>query len=198
MKIRLVLLTIAVALIGVPASAAYVNGDVARVYMVATGDHALDDNTFRIVQGATYNIEIWMDFSADPTIGGGYDVVFDDEAFDFVTWTSAGLGDPQFERTPDSLPGLLEYAAVGDLDVLTGPNLMATVAFTLTDATALAFGSTISPTATADPGGAWVAAANLILIDPNYSGVTFVPLPAAVWLLASGVLGLVAATRRRR
>lgn len=55
------------------------------VYMLASGPLAIDEGTYRALQGATYDIEIWMDFSADITLGGGYVVVFNEDAFDFVS-----------------------------------------------------------------------------------------------------------------
>ncbi len=161
------------------------------VYMVTTGSLGVDSDTFLAVEGATYNIEIWMDFTDDRTLGGGYDVVFDEAAFDFVSWESAGLGDPDFSRIPDVFDGLLESATVGDFNGLSGPDLIATATFVLVDVSVLsAFGS-MTTSATSGIGGPWQSAVDFICCqEVDFFGVDFVtpvPLPAAAWLLLGGL-----------
>ena len=171
------------------------------VYLVAGGPLALDAGTFLAVEGATYDVEIWMDFSTDATLGGGYDVVFNEAAFDFVSWTSGGVGDPQFERFPDVLTGLLEGAGVADFSGIGGPEMMAIATFTLTDIAALGSLLPLTTAATSGDAGPWQSAVLFICCqDVEYSGLEFavVPLPTASWLLAGGLLTLAGLRRRRR
>ncbi|MFK7887964.1 MAG: hypothetical protein AB8G16_13980 [Gammaproteobacteria bacterium] len=172
------------------------------VYMVTTGPLAVDNDTFLAVEGATYNIEIWMDFTADRTLGGGYDVVFNEGAFDFVEWESAGLGEEVFARTPEVFDGLLESAAVGDFNGLSGPDLMATATFVLTDLSVLTQFGSMTTAATAGIGGPWVSAVDFICCQKvDFFGVDFVtpvPVPAAIWLFLGGLGWLFGLTRTQR
>lgn len=136
--------------------------------------------------------DIIMDFTDIPTLGGGFDVAFDSAFLQFESYTSAGLGDPDFGRDPDIMAGLLESAAFGDFNGLSGPALVGSVNFSVLPA--LGDGLTsIMTQATNGIGGPFVSAIDFVSIIPvtyNRVDITGVPVPAALWLFGSALLGL--------
>jgi hypothetical protein len=77
-------------------------------------------------------LELWMDFTAEPTLGGGTDIHFDAAALRYLSFEfDPGLGDdPAFRRVPDlDAPGELNALAFGNFDGLTGPALVGRFTF---------------------------------------------------------------------
>lgn len=140
--------------------------------------------------GDTVSFDVVIDFTADGgTLGGGFDVIFDSSQLAFAGLVSAGLGDPAFGRDPDVLDGLLESWAVGDFNGLDS-GLVGSVSF---EVLAGATSSFVALGPTSGVGGPFVSAVTYDIITPDYNQVEVVaavPVPAAVWLFASALLGL--------
>ena len=166
--------------------------------------------------GDTIEMTVHMDFSDDATLGGGFDIIFDSGlvSYDANSYiTDAGLGsDPSFTRddnpaaaaanrvevTPDALVG----AAFGNFAGMSGPALVAPITFTAGLAEGVAVFD-LGPSSSSSVGG-FFSAATFLEQFPDYQGVSVeitgiseVPVPAAVWLFGSGLLGLIGMARRR-
>ncbi len=77
-------------------------------------------------------LDVLMDFTGNPTLGGGTDIFYDSavlsyQSFSFAT-TSLTL-DPAFSRTPDILSNKLEGLAFGNFNGLSGPGTVGTLTF---------------------------------------------------------------------
>ena len=153
--------------------------------------------------GSTLLIDIYAEFPANTTIGGGFDFNFSTEHFEFVSWSAAPLGDPNFARPPDVGPGLLSGFAFGEFQGLDlpDPQLVGTLEFTVLgigffpEHGLLALGPNANNLI-----GPFIDANTFDPIDVNYSQVRIVPfpVPAAGWLLISGVVAVAGVRRRRR
>lgn len=150
-----------------------------------------------VALGDTVSLQLSMDFTDDATLGGGIDLFYDDAVLQFVSFTfDAGLGDDaELQRQPDVLTGELDALAFGSFAGLSGPSLVGTLLFnTLTGGTVnftLAQNDTVA--------GGFYSANSFEAQNVTFNGaavnVSAVPLPAAGWLLLSG-LGLLAGLRR--
>jgi hypothetical protein len=88
--------------------------------------------TQNVAPNGSVSLELWMDFTEDPTIGGGVDTTFDASRLTFVSFTfDPALGDdPAFRRQPNlEAPGQLNALAFGHFDGLTGPARVGTFVF---------------------------------------------------------------------
>ena len=154
-----------------------------------------------VALGNQVSLQLNMDFTDDPTLGGGLDIFFDNGLLSFVSFTfDPGLGDdPCLQRqpdvlTPDVYTGQLSGLAFGNFDGLSGPSPVGTLTFQTLDAGTAYFGM----------------ADNVAPVGPFYSAQTFdqqtvvydasavvnitaVPLPATLWFMLSGVgwMGLI-------
>lgn len=189
----------AAALMGFMASA-----NAASLSLVYTGgstiqDPIADDGAILVNDGDMLTFDLIMDFSGDGeiTLGGGFDINFDEAGLSFVDYTSAGLGEASFGRDPDVEAGRLFSGAFGAFAGLTGPDLVATMTF-------MASGPegtyAIGPSGTDGIGGPFISAIDFvseIAVDYNGANVRIVPVPAAVWFMLSGLGALVGFGRRK-
>ncbi len=167
-----------------------------------------------IIQGNSFQMDIYMDFTDEPTIGGGFDILFDPALVSYVSESfilSPQLGsDPLLSRddSPQSPPlqqvlvddnnGKIIGAAFGDLIGLTGPSLVGSLTFIADQVGFAQFGLE----ATEDPlVGEFYSSFTLEPQVVSYSGreveISPIPLPAAVWMMLSGLTGLGLLARRR-
>ncbi|MEL7450958.1 MAG: choice-of-anchor D domain-containing protein [Pseudomonadota bacterium] len=134
-----------------------------------------------VFDGDELTLDLHIDFTADPTVGGGVDLLYDDTLLQFESWQAADVGDPAFSRPPDVEAGALRGIAVGDFDGLTGPVVIGTVTFT-----ALDIGdTTVEPSETALVGvGPFVSATDFAAQEVDYLsadvGITLTPGPRIV------------------
>ncbi len=87
-----------------------------------------------VITGDTVAVDVRVDFSGDPVLGGGMDIVYDDtvlqyEGFEFSAEYS---GEPAFSRPPDAMAGgLLSGLAIGQFfGGIAGPETIGTLRFT--------------------------------------------------------------------
>jgi hypothetical protein len=177
----------------------------------------LQPSTQTVNVGDTFDVELMWDFTGNAAIGGGTDVMWDASAFDWVSTvfvdnfgTGAGEFDPQLTRCDGSgdegfceSPGLIDGLATGNFNGLgdPGPIMIATITFT-----ALAEG-TFSIDLAEDVGGIGGIFVSAVDFQP-YDDLTFtgatvtvesggaVPVPAAAWLMLSGMGALLGYRRK--
>ncbi|MEM6640000.1 MAG: VPLPA-CTERM sorting domain-containing protein [Pseudomonadota bacterium] len=185
----------AAALTGVMATA-----NAASLSLVYTGDNEVDtDGAILALAGDSLTFDLIMDFSGDgeATLGGGFDVNFDAMGLEFAEYVSAGLGEQSFGRDPILEDGRLFNGAFGAFGGLTGPDLVATITFTVIgDAGDYQLG----PSTTTGDSGPFVSADTFLpQTPPDAIGATVrvVPVPAAVWFMLSGLGALVGFGRRK-
>ncbi len=182
----------------------------ASLSLLYAGDNALDqDGAVIATTGDVLLFELRMDFSGtqivgsvprlETTIGGGYDIAFDEDGFSDVEFTSAELGVPNLYAVPELLPGLLEGGAFGDFNGLSGPATVGWISFTVIGSEG-DFDITPLERPTLDQGFFISAITFIDILDVDYNGVTVrvVPLPAAVWFMLSGLIALFWQGRRCR
>ena len=85
-------------------------------------------------EGDTVTLDVWVDFSTEPALGGGFDIFYDELklSYNSFSFDPGYTGDPDFSRPPDEFPGgVLDSLAIGDFfDGITGPELIGTLSFT--------------------------------------------------------------------
>jgi hypothetical protein len=82
----------------------------------------------------TLVLDMFMDFTEEPTLGGGVDTTFDPAVLNFVSFVfDPALGDdPSFRRQPNlESPGVLNALAFGNFDGLSGPSRVGTFTFSV-------------------------------------------------------------------
>ncbi len=105
---------------------------------------SLISSTPSVTIGDTIELQVLMDFSDDPTLGGGFDIVFDPRLVSYVSesyLTDGALGsDPAFTRDDNPLvtdinhraeilPDRLVGAAFGNFGGLSGPAVAGSLFF---------------------------------------------------------------------
>jgi len=147
--------------------------------------------------GDIVSFDVVADFSDVPTLGGGFDIVFDSSALAFSSLTNNQVGDPAFGRDPDILDGLLESWAFANFNPLSGILAVGSVSFEVLGGFT---STTVGTSATNGIGGPFVDGNDFISIIPvEYSSVTVtsqIPVPAAVGFLLSGLGALFGFGRR--
>lgn len=148
-----------------------------------------------VALGSQVSLQLNMNFTDDPTLGGGLDIFYDRSLLSFVSFTfDPGLGDdPTLRRQPDVLmpdiyTGQLSGLAFGNFDGLSGPSPVGTLTFlTLNVGTAF-----FDMTDNVAPVGPFYSAQTFNQQTVAYDAsavvnITAVPLPGTLWLLLSGM-----------
>ncbi len=88
-----------------------------------------------VVVGSSVSVDVFMDFSDAPTLGGGIDVFFDDSllAFDSFSFDVAFGSETAFARAPTVSGGELDGIAFGNFAGLSGPAVVGTIVFEALD-----------------------------------------------------------------
>lgn len=163
-----------------------------------------------ISPGASFSISVFGNFDDVNGLGaGGFDVIYDDSLFQVDTFTHAlsvdpdlscpgAAGCPSFDgASPDTIAfgnfgGLIASGA--------GSTLLGTIEVTAIGVGTGAFSLEDNPSFT----GSWLDNALNQVASPSYTGVSVtvesavIPVPAAVWLFGSGLIGLVGMARRKK
>lgn len=157
-----------------------------------------------IAVGDQVSLDVVIDFTGDPTIGGGMDIAWNALGLTFVSWdfsTSTVNIDPAFSRNPDIFPGLAESIGAGNFVGLAETGILGTI--TLQALVPGTFG--VVPSDTNGIAGPWVSATTFQQQNPGYSGAQIevtngaqVPGPAALLLLLVGLAGIASRMRLSR
>ncbi|VAW54513.1 hypothetical protein MNBD_GAMMA06-2216 [hydrothermal vent metagenome] len=142
-------------------------------------------------------IDINMDFSDNPTLGGAIDIAYDETLFDYVSFsfdadfpTDPGFSSPGNAGDPLLSPGLIQSIGFGDFFTgLSGPYLVGTLTFTSISQGIGQF----SISENVLPLGGFISLDGLSEIDPQMfnTSVAVVPVPASLLLFMSGLFGLI-------
>ena len=163
----------------------------------ATTSLSLTASNPTVTAGSQATFELWMDFTGDPTLGGGVDVIFDNfingNQLSFNSYTPEALGDPSLIKVPtvNANGKSLDRITFGDvINGLEGSALVGTLTFD-----ALVAGDyTLSLIDNVDAGGFYSIASQPQF--PAYTSASLivnpsaVPLPATAWLMLSGLIGI--------
>ena len=143
------------------------NAHAASVSLVQTTTIDLDQ--VQIDEVVTFDIVI--DFSDGPTLGGGFDIVYDVSALLLVGFSrDTNVGDLDFSRDPDVSPGLLESWAIGDFNGVPDTATLGNVTFQVLSG--IGPNTVVTASATSGIGGPWVSNIDFVsLITPTYSEV---------------------------
>ncbi len=154
--------------------------------------------------GNNFFVNLMIDFSSEPTLGGGIDINYNTGLADFVSFTFnndfLALSDPAFTCpgsgacSPIDQTDSVHNIAFGNFGGIGGVFHVGTLEFS-----ALSEGSIyLQSAATTGSGGPFVSATsfNPMSVDFLSATVTAVPVPAAAWLFFSG-LGLLQLFRKR-
>ena len=171
----------------------------ASITLVYQGDNEVaDDGAILVNDGDVLTFELIADFSDTPTLGGGLDIVYDPtrlDAMNYVAWCCPS----SFPGDPDLLPGRVFNLTFGQFEGIT-TELVGTIDFTYFGVGGLAE-TVITMEGTTGNGGPFISAEDFMtILDVEYGTVTLreVPVPGAVWLLASALLGLFSRQLGRR
>lgn len=132
-------------------------------------------NVDEVLPGDFITFDVVMDFSGETTLGGGYDITYDSDDLLFTGFVTdpGGVGDPDFNRQPDTGTDRLESAAIGNFNGLTGPVTIGEATFQVQPG--IGPNTVVALTATSGVVGPWVAnpgfGDNVMIINPAYNQV---------------------------
>lgn len=164
-----------------------------------TGDQPVNDNFIAAQVGSVLTFDVIANFSDHPTIGGGFDILFDSDKLRVDSFTSNEVGFPKFAWDPVLLDGELSGWAFGSYNPLSSiDELVGTVTVTVLDGIMTGPGN-IETRETTTAAGPFLDAFGSWVLPVNYNAyeVGVVPVPAAVWLFVSGCALLGGLHRRR-
>ena len=163
---------------------------------VSSGSVSLVPAAQNVAVGDSVIFDLSIDFTNEPTLGGAIDIAFDFNIFNFVSFDFApGFDSGPYSRSPDLGMGELSGLAFGNVDIFNG--LTSALIGTLTFDAIANGASSLSITESFVGGGFY--SIDSLAQEPvfNIAEVTVVPVPAAAWLFATGLLGLVGFSRRK-
>lgn len=184
------------------AIATYVSGIVALMLASQASANTVyvDPASSYQANGSTFSLSIMGNFS-ESTIGGGFTLSWDNNVISLVSDETAILNSLtannfEFSNVQSITPTSLEVLSSSFVNTFTGVFNIVTLDFQAVQPGTTTAALTLSPTQTSD----WVSGDLFSPVTVNYVGGTVevgaVPVPAAVWLFGSGLIGLVGIARR--
>lgn len=157
----------------------------------ATVDVSFQPSDSIVALGDTFSVDIFADFS-DPVLGWGLDISFDSSILLLNgTPTLGALWEPASTMDGDGLAGLAFPTPISGSNVLLATLSFDAIAFGTSDLLASVSKGDLTEGFPLVDGGF----ADFIVIPGS---VTVVPVPAAVWLFGSGLIGLVGLAKRKK
>ena len=171
-----------------------------------------------LVRSGIMPVELWADASdVGGFLAGGLDLFYDESIVVYngdFSFDAAFDTDPDFSRTGDncsiditasgcSVPGEINGIAFGSFDGVAadGPVLVGTMTFLGSDVFNLG-PATLTMTDNDVPAGAWFATNGSGPLIVDYIGADMrlpeIPVPAAMWLMVSGIVPLLGFARKTR
>lgn len=148
--------------------------------------------------GQSISVTLAYDFAADPTLGGGVDLFYNDSALQYTgfTWDAGFADDPDVRRLPDVLPGELNGLAFGEFtNGLSGPGVVGTFHFSVLQGGT----STLVLAGSDTPAGGFFSAVTFDAQTVSYGTASVMAVPEAdTWAMLLAGLGLVGWAARRR
>lgn len=146
--------------------------------------------------GEMVSFDVLLDFSSDSTTGGSVDIAWDPSVLQYNDNFNITLSprDSTFDVVDFQQPGLLSVG-LGDFAGFTPTGVLGVVEYM-----AMGEGTTDISLGDSQKWGGFFSSTGA-LIPVNYAGsqvsVSAVPVPAAVWLFSSGLVGLAGMARRK-
>lgn len=156
----------------------------------------LDPTSTSAIVGDLVTLSVVGEFGAAGTLGGGFDLFFDDSLLDFVSFEFDAnlMDDPAFRRAPDVLAGELNGIAFGEFDGYTGDVLIGAVTFLAIGEGIVDLMLAVNEGGPPSNPGPFVDLQGFEILDVTTVGAQLdlqpIPVPAAAWLLASALAAL--------
>ena len=144
-----------------------------------------------VLVGEEFSLTLSMDFTDEPTLGGGIDIAWDPAFFTLVSWEAVPFGDPAFSREGivDQESGYIEGFAFGDFNGLGGPADVAMATFVAAQAGRSDIVARPDSFAGANIAGCFVSLNTFQCQSVTFedASLTVVPVPGAFWLALGGI-----------
>ncbi len=112
--------------------------------------------TGEVEVGDLVSFAVDMDFTSEPTLGGGIDIVYDPTVLEYVSTTHSGVGQPQFQSLPVPQDGVLVGLGAADLAGLPPTSLLGVVTFEVLEP--MCATTALTPRTAGAPIGPWFSA----------------------------------------
>ena len=189
------------ALFGLGVTLFAVGAHAATFSVVYTGGNNVDPDGAIIAQaGDILTFDVILDFAPRVTVGGSFNITWDASAFALQGFDFSQFGDPALNRPPEVTEDGLLDTFIGDFAGFDFANIGSmSFVFAPPEGAGTDDIFSIAPSATTGPAGGWIDAFIGPPIEPEYIGVNVrvVPVPAALWLMVSGLLAIPAVARSR-
>jgi hypothetical protein len=169
------------------------------------------DPVSQAVTGGIVSVNVWADASdVGGFLAGGLDLFYDSSVLtcngDFA-FDAAFPTDPAFSRTGDNCfvdPSIAGCAVSGEMNGIAfgsftglasaGPTQVGSLSFAVTSLDIIL----LSMADNDFPAGVWYATDGSGPLDVVYGSTGIIPIPAAVWLFGTGLLGLLGFAKKRK
>jgi hypothetical protein len=158
-----------------------------------------------VAPGGNFSFTLPYDFTSPAVgvLGGGVDLIFDYAVLKYqklyLNATILSQVDASFSSDPVYVPlGAVNGWNFGSFSGLTGTGTIGTLNFQVDPLASIGASDNIAMSVSTTSGGWFDTDGNGITPTLNGATVNVVPIPGAIWLLGSGLIGLVGLNRRRK